>query len=84
MMEPSATESTQSRVGRVTDAIRREPLKALGAAAAVGFIFGGGASTRVGFAICSVLGRIAMREAALQFITGLVAVDGNGRGNSGN
>lgn len=78
-MEPSAT---QSRVSRWSDAVRREPLKALAAATTVGFVFGGGASTRVGFAICSVIGRIAVREAALQFITGMVAVDGNGTGNS--
>ncbi|MGH7932629.1 MAG: hypothetical protein ACREQN_05610 [Candidatus Binataceae bacterium] len=54
-------------------------MKALAAAVAIGFIFGGGASTRVGYAAATVFGRVVLREATLKLLTGLVGTtDGNG------
>lgn len=52
--------------------IVEEPLTSLAIAAGVGFIFGGGARSRIGLALVTIAGRIAMRGAATSFIVGLV------------
>jgi hypothetical protein len=53
--------------------VRAEPITSLAIAAGVGFIVGGGASTRPGLALLAFIGRIAVREAATYFIIGAVA-----------
>ena len=52
--------------------IKEEPLTSLAIAGGVGFIFGGGATSRIGLALLSIAARIAMRGAATSFIVGLV------------
>jgi hypothetical protein len=52
--------------------ISEEPLTALAIAGGVGFIFGGGANSRIGLALLTLVGRIALRGAATSFIVGLV------------
>src|ERR1700720_1585662 len=53
--------------------IKEEPLTALAIASGVGFIFGGGANSRIGLALLTLVGRIALRGAATSFIVGLVS-----------
>lgn len=79
MTAPTASVSTPcDRGGQWSEAIRQEPLKAVAAALALGFIFGGGASTRVGYAAAAFAGRYLMRQAGLKLVTGLVGTsDGN-------
>ena len=55
--------------------IKEEPLTALAIASGVGFIFGGGAKSRIGLALLTLVGRIALRGAATSFIVGLVTGD---------
>ena len=52
--------------------VREEPLTALAIAGGVGFIFGGGANSRIGLALLTLVGRIALRGAATTFIVDLV------------
>lgn len=52
--------------------IKEEPLTSLAIASGVGFIFGGGANSRIGLALLTLVGRIALRGAATSFIVGLV------------
>ena len=61
--------------------IKEEPLTSLAIASGVGFIFGGGANSRIGFALLTLVGRIALRGAATSFIVGLVTgnPDNHGR-----
>ena len=53
--------------------IKEEPLTSLAIASGVGFIFGGGANSRIGLALLTLVGRIALRGAATSFIVGLVS-----------
>jgi hypothetical protein len=72
----SATEADEKRRRRDRDIgeyIREEPLTALAIASGAGFIFGGGANTRLGLALLSLVGRIALRGAATSFIVDLVS-----------
>ena len=48
-----------------------EPLTALAIAGAAGFILGGGASSRLGLAALAMVGKIALRGAATNFLVGL-------------
>ncbi|HUY28070.1 MAG TPA: hypothetical protein VMV27_11675 [Candidatus Binataceae bacterium] len=59
----------------MTEYIREEPLTALAAAAAAGFILGGGVTRRVGLVMLTIAGRIALRG----ITTGLIAGIGTGR-----
>jgi hypothetical protein len=52
--------------------IKQEPLTALAIAGGVGFILGGGANSRIGLALLTLVGRIALRGAAASFIVDLV------------
>ena len=53
--------------------IKEEPLTSLAIASGVGFIFGGGANSRIGLALLTLIGRIELRGAATSFIVGLVS-----------
>ena len=48
-----------------------EPLTALAIAGAAGFILGGGAGSRIGLAALAMVGKIALRGAATNFLVGL-------------
>ena len=52
--------------------IKEEPLTSLAIASGVGFIVGGGANSRIGLALLSIVGRIALRGVATNFIVDLV------------
>jgi hypothetical protein len=53
--------------------IREEPLTSLVIAGGVGFILGGGANSRIGLALLTIVGRIALRGAASSFVVDLVS-----------
>ena len=65
-------EKQRRRNRDIGEYIREEPLTSLAIASGVGFIFGGGANSRIGLALLSVVGRIALRGAATSFIVDLV------------
>ena len=67
-----ADEKRRRRDRDIGEYIREEPLTALAIAGGVGFIFGGGANSRIGLAMLSIVGRIALRGAATNFIVDLV------------
>ncbi len=69
---PDAIERMRRRERDIGEYISEEPLTALAIAGGVGFIFGGGANSRIGLALLTLVGRIALRGAATSFIVGLV------------
>ena len=64
--EFALNESRRSR--DVREYIRHEPVTALAIATGAGFIVGGGASTRPGFALLAFIGRVAVCEAVTYFV----------------
>jgi len=60
--------------------IRQEPLTALAIAGGVGFIIGGGANSRIGLALLTLVGRIALRGAATNFVVDLVTGNHDNQG----
>lgn len=68
-----ATASPRRRPGRVGEYVRDEPLGALALAAAAGFVVGGGLKSRIGQALLTIVGRIALQSAAASLIAGMVA-----------
>jgi hypothetical protein len=72
-----ADERLRRRERNVGEFVREEPLTALAIAGAAGFILGGGANSRIGLALLTIVGRIALRGAATSFIVGLIAGDGH-------
>ena len=54
----------------VGEFVRDEPLTALAIAAAAGFVLGGGVNRRLGLAILTTVGRIALQSAATSLIRG--------------
>lgn len=67
-----ADERLRRRERDIGEYVREEPLTALAIAGGVGFILGGGARSRIGLALLTIAGRIALRGAASSFIVGLV------------
>lgn len=66
----------------VSELVREEPLTALAIAAAAGFVLGGGVNRRLGLAILTTVGRIALQSAATSLITEMVVgTHENGRPN---
>jgi ElaB/YqjD/DUF883 family membrane-anchored ribosome-binding protein len=57
---------------RIENSIRERPLSSAAIAAGAGFIVGGGLATRPGIAILVLFARIAVREAAFDFVTGMM------------
>ena len=51
--------------------IKEEPLTSIAIAGAAGFLFGGGAKSRIGLAALAMVGKTAMRGAATNLIVGL-------------
>ena len=72
-----AVERLRRRERDIGDFVREEPLTALAIAGAAGFILGGGANSRIGLALLTIVGRIALRGAATSFIIDLVTGDGH-------
>lgn len=64
----------------IVEYVKEEPLTALAIAGGVGFIFGGGANSRIGLALLTLVGRIALRGAATNFIVGLVTGNHDNQG----
>jgi hypothetical protein len=60
--------------------VREEPLTALAIAAVTGFVLGGGVNRRIGLAMLTIAGRIALRGVADNLILGMV---GYGHDNQG-
>ena len=67
-----ADEKQRRRNRDIGEYIREEPLTSLAIASGVGFIVGGGANSRIGLALLSIVGRIALRGVATNFIVDLV------------
>jgi hypothetical protein len=65
-------EKQRRRNRDIGEYIKEEPLTSLAIASGVGFILGGGANSRVGIALLSIAGRIAVRSVATSFIVDLV------------
>jgi hypothetical protein len=65
-------ERRRRREWDIGEYISEEPLTALAIAGGVGFILGGGANSRIGLALLTIAGRIALRGAATSFIVDLV------------
>jgi len=64
--------NSAARHRNVSEFVRDEPLTALAIAAAAGFVLGGGVNRRLGLAILTMAGRIALQSAAASLITGMV------------
>lgn len=58
---------------RVAEYVRDEPLTSLAIAAAAGFVVVGGLNSPIGQAMLTIVGRIALQNAATSFIAGIVA-----------
>ena len=69
-MEVSANSATRHR--DLVEYVRDEPLTALAIAGAAGFVLGGGVNRRIGLAILTIVGRIALRGIATSLIAGMV------------
>jgi len=67
-----ADETRRRRDRDIAEYVREEPLTSLAIAGGVGFIFGGGARSRIGLALLTIVGRIALRGAVTSFVVGLV------------
>jgi hypothetical protein len=78
-----AIERLRRRERDIGEYIREEPLTSLAIASGVGFIIGGGANSRLGLALLSIVGRIALRGAATNFIVDLIAGNRDSRRSDG-
>ena len=67
-----AAATGRQRYRDVGDYIRDEPLKSLMVATAAGFILGGGVNSRVGRAMLTLVGRIALRGVVTSSLVELV------------
>src|ERR1700676_2660962 len=67
-----ADEKRRRQDRNIGEYIREEPLTSLAIASGVGFIVGGGANSRIGLELLSIVGRIALRGVATNFIVDLV------------
>ena len=73
-------EKQRRRNRDIGEYIREEPLTALAIASGAGFIIGGGANSRIGLALLSIVGRIALRGAVTSFVVDLVTGNHSDRG----
>jgi hypothetical protein len=64
--------SLERELETLAEYIREEPLTSIAIAGAAGFIFGGGAKSRIGLAALAMVGKTAMRGAATNLIVGLL------------
>jgi uncharacterized protein (DUF39 family) len=70
----------------LTERIRERPLVSLGLAGLVGFVIGGGTSSRTGAAMLMLIARISLRRAAMEALASAMTSYGtakrNGSGSS--
>jgi hypothetical protein len=59
----------------IGDYVRDEPLTALAVATAAGFVLGGGVNRRLGLAMLTMVGRVALRNVAASLIAGIITND---------
>jgi len=71
MMSSDKPRRSHGRDRDIVEYINDEPLTALAIAGAAGFILGGGAGSRIGLAALAMVGKIALRGAATNFLVGL-------------
>lgn len=71
-MDSSVKGATRHR--DVSEYVKDEPLSALAMAIAAGFVLGGGVSRRVGLAMLTIVGQIALRSVATSMIGAMVPV----------
>ena len=69
---PAQNRSLERELETLGEYIKEEPLKSIAIASAAGFIFGGGAKSRIGLAALAMVGKTAMRGAATNLIVGLL------------
>ena len=67
-----SVERRRRRNRDIGEYIKEEPLTSLAIAGGVGFIVGGGAKSRIGLALITAVGRIALRGAVTNFVVDLV------------
>ena len=72
-----------SRCRHVSQYIKDEPLTALAIAAAAGFVLGGGVNRRIGLALITIVGRIALRDVASGLIVSLMTGSYDNMGSDG-
>lgn len=65
----------------LTERIRERPLLSLGLAGLVGFVTGGGASSRTGAAILMLIARISLRRAATEAFASAMTSYGTAKRN---
>jgi uncharacterized protein (DUF1786 family) len=75
--ETTAGAEVIAAASTLTDRVRERPLLSLGVASLIGFVMGGGASSRVGAAMLVLAGRIWLRRTATDALTN--ALTGYGR-----
>lgn len=63
----------------LTAQIKERPLLSLGLAGLVGFVFGGGASSRTGVALLMLVARISFRRAATEAIANAMSSYGSAK-----
>jgi len=78
--EAGDVERRRRRNRDIGEYIKEEPLTSLAIAGGVGFIVGGGAKSRIGLALLSIVGRIALRGAVTSFVVDLVTGNHQDRG----
>jgi len=66
----------------LTERIRERPLLSAGLAGLVGFVLGGGARSRTGTAVLTLVARIWLRRAATEAIANAMSGYGSVKGNS--
>jgi uncharacterized membrane protein YfcA len=74
----SANSAAQHR--DVGEYVREEPLTALAIATVAGFVLGGGVNRRIGRAMLTMVGGIALRAVASNLIVGMVTGSHDNRG----
>ena len=65
----------------VEEYVRDEPLTALAIATAAGFVLGGGVNGRLGLAMLTIAGRMALRGFATSLLVGMVTGSHDNGGN---
>ncbi len=84
VVDTSANSAARHR--DLSDYVRDEPLTALAIATAAGFVLGGGVNRRIGLAMLTMVGRIALRAIETGLVGGMLTGSrdmGHGRARNG-
>ena len=68
-----------SRLRNLEESIKEQPWKALGVAAMVGFVVGGGYRSRFGISLLGLVGRAGLRNVAFSALSKAINSDRNGK-----